>query len=111
MPGARWGSAMRALLLLPLAGLLLAGCSSDHGDETPPQRDGAYVIVATAANKFDPAHAAVPVGSVVEWESKGVHDVVSTDTPKAFDSRASPGDTLGNGDTFRHTFTEAGEYE
>src|SRR5688572_2243420 len=104
------GASMRSFLVLALlAGLLLAGCSTPKGSGTVPDTDGEgrYVIRMTAANKFDPVVAKVPLNATVVWEHDGgaPHDVQG--------SGFSSGDTGGmtEGDEYDHQFTKAGRFE
>jgi plastocyanin len=109
-----------ALLTVPL---LLAGCGGDDdvGDEAEPPTDeaadpegtadteesaGAEVaIVDEDGRSFEPADVTVAAGETVTWSHEGglPHTVTAEDG--AFDS----GD-LSGGDTFSHTFEEAGSF-
>lgn len=110
------GSMRRAPILLAVAALLLAGCSSNSSPDlpAPPQdAEGRYMIQATAQNSFTPNEAQVPVGSTVVWKvaQGGFHDVNSKSGPQSFSSDTQyPAKMRGN-DTFEFTFTKAGTYQ
>jgi amicyanin len=110
-----------ALLLACLAlGLGVAGCGDDDdgggggGAETTEQpaddggdAGGAGTEVSMADIKFDPAEITINAGDTVTWtnnDSVG-HDVTGDD----FKSGDAGG--MQNGDTFEHTFNEAGTFD
>lgn len=100
---------MKALLLaLLLVTLALAGCSGskDGGFVTPPQDDeGRYLITMKPGLTFEPKRAEVPVGATVLFVNEGgAHDVTADDG-----SFKSP--MLNQGQSWEHTFDEAGEVE
>lgn len=108
---------MRAVLALPLLGLLLAGCTGGTDDSayrTPPtDASGRYVIELTADNAVFPAKAKVPAGSVVVWRvaEGGFHDVTSQDgSPVAFSSEAQFPSKMRGGDEFEFKFSQPGKY-
>jgi len=96
----------KALVLLLLVGVLLAGCSSPKGASTPDtDTHGRYVIHMTGSNRFTPMDAKVPVNATVVWvNDAGVHDVTSDD-----DAFRSPR-TMAQGAEFDHRFTTPGTY-
>jgi plastocyanin len=111
-----------ALLLACMAlGLVVAGCGDDDDDEgggggatTEQPADeggggggGGGAEVAMEGIQFNPAELTVAVGDTVTWtnnDSVG-HDVTGDD----FKSGEAGG--LGSGDTFEHTFEEAGTFD
>jgi plastocyanin len=108
-----------ALLLACMAlGLVVAGCGDDDEEDeggggaatTEQPGDGGGgggAEVAMEGIQFDPAEVTVAVGDTVTWtnnDSVG-HDVTADD----FESGEAGG--LGNGDTFAHTFEEAGTFD
>lgn len=99
-------------VLAVLAVSLLAGCTSSSDDEGDvPQQDaqGRYVIHMTAANRFTPPVAKVPVGATVIWVNDGgVHDVTADDGSWSSDDTKPK---LSPGQTYEHTFTEGGKVE
>jgi len=90
---------MRAIVILGLLALALAGCSggtTSDGDFVTPEQDGQgrYVIHMEPSLRFSPANAVVPVGATVVFVNDGgSHDVRS--------------DSLG----FRSPFPVEEEYE
>jgi plastocyanin len=104
------------LVVLALAALLLAGCSSTPSAPlpAPPQdAEGRYMIQATTQNAFTPNEAQVPVGSTVIWKVAmgGFHDVNSKSGPQSFSSDAQYPSKMRGNDTFQFTFTKAGTYQ
>ena len=107
---------MRLLLLLALASWALAGCSADPYVVPGQDEAGRYVIHLTAANRFDPSHAKVPVGATVAWVvDAGAHDVnaddgsFSSNTGRPLDANGHVA-LLQAGESFNHTFAEAGSW-
>ena len=106
---------MKLLFALAAVALLLAGCSGGKGAVTPQMdAEGNYVIHMTAANRFTPANAKVPVGATVVWVNDGgVHDV--TEHNDAWSSDDATGGGLGKkmqpGDRYERTFTAAGKVD
>jgi plastocyanin len=80
----------------------------------------APVVKMTDQYKFDPATLTIPKGTTVEWQVAGTQPHTVTDDPsKAMDKShtvlpagADPWDSgmLNPGQSFKHTFTVAGEY-
>ena len=111
----RWLTLLLACMAL---GLVVAGCGDDDDEdeggggaattEQPgDEGGGGGAEVAMEGIQFDPAEVTVAVGDTVTWtnnDSVG-HDVTGDD----FESGEAGG--LGNGDTFEHTFEEAGTFE
>jgi plastocyanin len=97
---------MAALLLACMAlGLALAGCGDD--DDEGGGGGGGGAEVTMEGIQFEPAELTVAVGDTVTWtnnDSTG-HDVAGDD----FDSGESGG--MAEGDTFEHTFDEAGTFD
>ncbi len=68
---------------------------------------------------YQPADVTITVGDTVTWEHRDgntPHTVTSTSGPESFDSNATctapnPVTCMTEGDTFEHTFDEAGTYE
>jgi plastocyanin len=111
----RWLTLLLACMAL---GLVVAGCGDDDDEdeggggaattEQPgDEGGGGGAEVAMEGIQFDPAEVTVAVGDTVTWtnnDSVG-HDVTGDD----FESGEAGG--LGNGDTFEHTFEEAGTFD
>lgn len=109
------------LLLGVLAlGLVAAGCGGDDNDgggggspapsEQPADGGGSSAGGSTVAIKgfaFNPGDVKVAKGDTVTWtnEDSAGHDV----TGDGFTSGEPAG--MGQGDTFEHTFTEAGSFD
>jgi plastocyanin len=70
---------------------------------TPP---AAAAVVRLSANRFEPATLRVRVGTTVVWqqEDTALHNVISAELPTLRSS------DLRRGDTYRHTFTQAGTF-
>jgi plastocyanin len=104
------------LALLLATPLLLAGCS--HSGAVVPDQDaeGRYVIHLTAANRFEPAKARVPVGATVAWVvDGGAHDVNADDGSfSSADRNRTDAEgyplLLMPGETWTHTFNETGRF-
>jgi plastocyanin len=82
-----------------------AGGDDDGGDDDGGGGGGAEVSMEDIA--FEPAEVTVPVGGTVTWpnnDSVG-HDV----TADSFSSGDAGG--MAGGDTFEHTFEEAGTFD
>lgn len=112
----RWLVLLLACMAL---GLVVAGCGDDDDDEgggggaaTEQPADeggggGGGAEVTMEGIAFNPSEISVRVGDTVTWtnEDSVGHDV----TGDAFKS-GEPGG-IGNGDTFEHTFEEAGTFD
>jgi plastocyanin len=78
------------------------------------------IVKMTDDYKFNPASITIPKGTTVEWQGTGAQPHTVTDDPaKAMDkshtvlpSGAEPWDSglLNPGQSFKHTFTVAGDY-
>ena len=92
-----------ALLFTLAAGLLCLAAAPEKQQDKAPK-------VTIDELKYDPAKLTVKVGQTVTWTNQDDHDhtVVSKNAPKelAFES-----ENLGRGDTFKHTFKQAGKFE
>ncbi|MES2153592.1 MAG: plastocyanin/azurin family copper-binding protein [bacterium] len=102
-----------ATALIPLLLLALAGCGApDSGTDLVKLTNGHYRIAINPTNTFDPPHAHVPVGATVEWlDNGGQHDVTEDSTPPLWSSsQYGNGTALEFGETYLHTFNEAGTW-
>jgi plastocyanin len=91
-------SAFVILLVLCLTAVALGG---------KPAADGAKVRTITIKDlKYDPAKITIKVGQTIQWVNKDDHDHTVIAKDKSFES-----ESLGNGETFKHTFKKAGKYE
>jgi len=104
-------------------GLVVAGCGGDDdegggdgaatteqpagGDDEGGGAGGGGAEVSMEGIAFDPAEVTVKVGDTVTWTNNDTvgHDVTGDD----FQSGDAGG--MGNGDTFEHTFEEAGTFD
>jgi plastocyanin len=105
-----------ALLLCLAVALVVAGCGDDDDggggaatteEQAAPEASGGTTEVSMKDIKFDPGEVTVNAGDTVTWindDSVG-HDV----TADGFKS-GEPGE-MQNGDTFEHTFDEAGTFD
>lgn len=101
-----------ACTILLLFACLAAGCTSGTGPApapgtTPPSADSATTIMIKDFS-FNPSTISIPQGTTVTWvNGDGMAHTVESDAgaPVAF---ASP--ELGNGGSYRQTFTQAGTY-
>jgi plastocyanin len=78
----------------------------------PPDLSGADAVVHIRAMRFEPRHVSVQPGETVVWvnDDNLVHTVTSgTGTLPSHVPLASP--FLARGQTFRHTFADAGRFE
>jgi len=98
---------LRLLGILFALGVVLTACSGDDsgddeggGDEASCDGD-----VCLSDIQFVPSSLTVAVGDTVTWASIDSPDHTVTADDDSFDSG-----TLSNGDTFDHTFDEAGDY-
>jgi plastocyanin len=112
----RWITLLLACLAVAL---VVAGCGDDDDDgggggggatteeQAAPEASGGSTEVSMKDIKFDPGEVTVNAGDTVTWvndDSVG-HDV----TADGFKS-GEPGE-MQNGDTFEHTFDEAGTFD
>jgi plastocyanin len=104
-------SSLRIILLMLISATLMSACSqatkqasqaADKASQAKPQT----VAVEIRNFSFNPAEVTINNGDTVTWRntSESVHTVTSV-TGKLLDS----GD-IGPGETFSHTFTEAGTF-
>jgi len=112
---------------LALAGLL-AGCSDSSSEEPTTTGASTHRVDMTDGLKFDPAELSVAAGDTVVWETTGsvAHSVTAYEEklPEGaayfasgdFDTEAAarqayPAEgSVGEGETYRHTFETVGEY-
>jgi plastocyanin len=107
-----------ALLLACMAlGLVVAGCGDDDDDggggggggeaTEEPSGGGGGSSVTMEGTAFNPAEITIKAGDTVTWtnEDSFGHDVTGDD----FKSGDAGG--IGNGDTFEHTFDQAGTFD
>jgi plastocyanin len=110
-----------------LAGMTLAGCSSDDGGNGNGNGDSDRNTVAVGPGgdfRFDPEEITVSTGETVTWEFESASHNVSG-WPEMFPDVSIPEDADGfgtmsqgesgftpvdSGETFEHTFETAGEY-
>ena len=121
----KWLAMLLSCLVL---GLVIAACGDDDEDsgggaadtESPAQQGGGQesaspgkkVEVAMKDFKFKPQSLEIEKGTTVTWtnEDKAAHDVTKTGGPGPdFSSGESGG--MAKGDTYKETFTTAGEIE
>jgi plastocyanin len=97
----------RSLAALTVA-LILAACGGDDGggggDAGGAATGGDTVSVVD--NEFEGGDLAISVGDTVTW----THDGEATHTVTADDGTFDSGD-LASGESFEHTFDEAGEFD
>jgi plastocyanin len=106
----RVGSAAAAVTL----GMgLLMGCGDDGEPEVdaggpPVVLEGGTVQIDSLDNIFRPEDAQITAGTEVVWRNRGrnVHNVLPVDG----DGWGVEVDDFGPGETYAHTFTEAGTY-
>jgi plastocyanin len=102
------------IALLAISAFALAGCSTTDDAVTPSMdAEGRYVIHLTAANRFSPANAQVPVNSTVVWvNDAGVHDVTAHDDSWSSDDVVGGlGHKMQSGQSYAHNFTVAGDFD
>jgi plastocyanin len=106
----------------------LAGCTgSDAGPTPSPEPPATIRVDMTDGLRFEPADITISVGDTVVWETTGTvaHSVTayeeslpegaryfaSGDFETEADARQSyPDGSVGNGETYEHTFETAGTY-
>ena len=112
---------MRVLCFVAI--LLLAGCASDSDDPDPeptptsdptPDDDQGPAPktwdLEISDNEYPDGSITIQVGDTVRWTNTGGNPHTVTADGGSFDSGSDQDDWLRNGDTFVHTFTEAGEF-
>jgi plastocyanin len=118
-----------AILLACMAlGLVVAGCGDDDDDggsgngggantEEPADEGGGGGgaggnAIGMQNIQFDPAETTVSAGDTVTWTNDEAvpHDVQKTGGPGP-EFSSGPEGGMNEGDTFEHTFEEAGTYE
>lgn len=79
---------------------------SGNGEPTPVPADTVKIVGNAGSNSFNPNPVQVNVGDTLTWvnDDSGSHTVTARDG--AFGSSV-----LGKGQSFSHTFDEAGEYQ
>jgi plastocyanin len=113
----RWLALLFAFMAL---GLVVAGCGGDDDDdgggggggasEQPSDQGGGGgggTAVTMEGIEFNPAEITVSAGDTVTWTN---NDSVGHDVTADQFSSGDPGG-IGNGDTFEHTFDEAGTFD
>jgi plastocyanin len=115
-----------AMLLACMAlGLVVAGCGDDDDDsgnggggaETQEPADqggggGGGASVSMRDIQFEPAEITVAPGDTVTWTNdEAVPHDVQKDSGPGPDFSSGPEGGMGDGDTFEHTFEEAGTYD
>lgn len=91
----------------PLAVPLYQGLSQEQAGGAAAPAAGSTKSVDAMGYKFSPADLTIAVGDTVTWTNHDTapHNIVVTDGPEKF---TSP--TLQTGQTYSHTFTQAGKY-
>ena len=87
-----------------------SGTTAPTASATPTKAGGGNEVLATAANKFEPASLKVKKGTKVTWTATGFHTVTSgtaTGGPDAAGPMKSP---MGF-ETYSVTFTKAGTFK
>jgi plastocyanin len=96
---------IRTLVALALVGVLAACGGDDGGTAADQPSTGGGDSVSVLDNNFEPADLSVSVGDTVTW----THDGAASHTVTADDGSFDSGN-ISEGDTFEHTFDEAGEF-
>lgn len=109
------------VVALSFVAAMLSGCSdssvtgsTESGSDAPagPEMEDGKYVVHLGATSFSPAGLSVPVGATVLWKvDKAMHDVTEGEAGSAdhaWSSDDNGGSKLYVGQTFEHTFTEAG---
>src|ERR687895_13525 len=103
---ARWLALLLACVAL---GLVVAGCGDDDGDDGGGGGAGGAggAEVSMEGIAFQPAEVTVSAGDTVTWTN---NDSVGHDVTADSFSSGDPGG-MASGDTFEHTFEEAGTFD
>ena len=91
------------MLIVPRLAFVLAGAAFLLGTATAAW--GQDASVSAIDNEFDPAEIDVSAGTTVTWTNEGESPHTVTASDGSFDSG-----NLDPGDTFSHTFDQAGEF-
>lgn len=96
----------KLLIVFLILAVLISGCTGQKADTKTNNMTEKPNTVLIKGSAFDPATLTVTKGTTVTWMNMDsvAHTVVATG--KAFSS-----DTLKNGQSFAHTFNEAGTFE
>jgi plastocyanin len=90
-------------MLALLACLTAAGIAAKDKDHDKTDDDAPTVSIKNM--KFSPKSLTVKVGQTVRWKNADTHDHTVVAEDESFKS-----DNLRSGDTFSHTFKEAGKF-
>ena len=92
----------KLLIVFLVLAVLISGCTGQKTDTTPAAPNS----VAINGFAFDPATLTVTKGTTVTWTNmdSAAHTVVAS-------GNAFTSDNLNNGQSFTHTFNEAGTFE
>jgi plastocyanin len=102
----RW---LRVVGILFALGVILSACGGDDSGGGSSGGGGGEAScdgdICLSGTQYVPSTLTVAVGDTVTWASIDTPDHTVTADDGSFDSG-----TLSNGDTFEHTFDEAGDY-
>lgn len=92
-------------LAILMVGAFIVGCSgsSGTGNAIPTSAASMVTQVSMRNLQFDPVTIEIKIGDMVEWKNDDI--VVHTATSALFDSG-----TIAPGESWRHSFTNAGEF-
>ncbi len=106
--------ALRTLIGVALVASALAGCTAPEADASPAATGGSTVTIRMVDLKYDPVTLTIPVGTTVEWVNDDPFEHTVTPTDKKAWGSAGSGDAaadwMGQGETYRHTFTKEGTF-
>jgi len=100
-------------LFLMTAFLVIVATQSAFAEtEVTIPNEAALPSCADSGSCFLPSEVTIGVGETVTWvnDSTTIHTITSGNPDDVFDDIFDSGIIMG-GDTFSHTFTEAGQYE